>query len=689
MSENQPITGNFEKWRMNVFLIILAGVFIFYAYRLFKLQIVDGEDYLTQADDNRTEEISVSTQRGIIYDRNGYVLARNIPSYNVIITPAYLPTDEGAIQEVYRQLSELIDIPVSEGDLSDENVLAFKPCENDFGITEIVYIGDTNAPYDPIQVKCDVSKEVALMIMENADDWPGTGIEVSSVREYPTGYLTSEIIGFLGPIPATQEDYYAQFGFIPNEDKVGYAGVESSLQEILGGYNGTRVVEVDVAGQILRDLEPPVEPVQGNNVVLTIDTRLQMAARTSLVEEINGWNAYLNRIMSSNGVVIALNPKTGEILALVSYPNYENNRMTRFIPAYYYEQLTEDRNRPLFNHAISAELPPGSVFKLAAAIGAMNEEVLSPNQLVKCPGKITVSQKYTANETGTDRDYVCWTEVGHGEVDFVHSIALSCDIYYYKISGGYKDEVPEGLGIWRLGEYAKALGYGDITGIELPGEQPGLIPDPDWKRLTVGENWATGDTYIASMGQGYVLATPLQVALSFATLANDGKQMRPTLVREILDSEGNVVQEFEPDLVRDITVDPVIQVYDENNFTTGEYKVVEPWVVELAKEGMRLVVEPGGTADAQFEGMEIASAGKTGTAEYCDDVAQEKNLCQSGSWPTHSWYAGYAPYDDPEIVVIAFVYNGGEGASVAAPIVRRVMEAYFELKAIDLAASGG
>ena len=309
--------------------------------------------------------------------------------------------------------------------------------------------------------------------------------------------------------------------------------------------------------------------------------------------------------------------------------------------------------------------------------------------MVKCPGKITVSQKYTANEAGTDRDYVCWTDVGHGEVDFVHSIALSCDIYYYKISGGYKDEVPTGLGIWRMGEYAKALGYGEVTGIELPGEQPGLIPDPNWKRLNVGENWATGDTYIASMGQGYVLATPLQVALSFATLANDGKQMRPTLVREILDSEGNVVQEFEPDLVQDITVDPVIEIYDENNFTTGEYKVVEPWVIELAKQGMRMVVEPGGTADEQFVGMEIASAGKTGTAEYCDDVAQEKNLCQSGSWPTHSWYVGYAPYDDPEIVVVAFVYNGGEGASVAGPIVRRVLEAYFELKAIDLAASGG
>ncbi|NMC78984.1 MAG: hypothetical protein GYA59_06460, partial [Chloroflexi bacterium] len=194
---------------------------------------------------------------------------------------------------------------------------------------------------------------------------------------------------------------------------------------------------------------------------------------------------------------------------------------------------------------------------------------------------------------------------------------------------------------------------------------------------------------IAAMGQGYVLATPLQVLVSFATLANDGKYMRPTLVKEVLDSDGNVVQPFKPEQVWDITQDPVITVYDENQFATDEKITVAPWVVDLAKQGMRMVDEPGGTADDEFADMEIPAAGKTGTAEYCDNVAQSKNLCQPGNWPTHAWYAGYAPYDDPEIAVVAFVYNGGEGASVAAPIVRRVMEAYFELKAIDSAAGGG
>ena len=365
--------------------------------------------------------------------------------------------------------------------------------------------------------------------------------------------------------------------------------------------------------------------------------------------------------------------------------------MARFIPAYYYEQLIQDQNRPLFNHAISAEHPPGSVYKMAAAIGALNEGIVTPEYKIECPetGKITVIQKYSPNDPGTPRDYVCWQDTGHGYVDWLHAIAYSCNIYFYKIGGGFRDEVPEGLGIWRLSEHARALGYGRLTGIELPGEAEGLVPDPNWKRINVAENWSTGDTYIATFGQGYVLSTPLQVLVSFAILANDGKYMQPTLVKEILDSEGNVIVPFKPKLVWDITKDPLIAVFDENLFPTGEKKVVEPWVVKKAQEGMRMVVLEGGTAERPFKGMAIPSAGKTGTAEYCDNIAQSKNLCKPGNWPAHSWSVGYAPFDDPEIAVVAFVYNGGEGATVSMPIVRRVLDAFFELKAIDSAAGGG
>jgi penicillin-binding protein 2 len=221
----------------------------------------------------------------------------------------------------------------------------------------------------------------------------------------------------------------------------------------------------------------------------------------------------------------------------------------------------------------------------------------------------------------------------------------------------------------------------------MGGEMAGLVPDPTWKRINVGENWSTGDTYIAAMGQGYVLSTPLQVLVSISILANNGVYMQPTLIREVVDEQGNITQPFQPKQVWDITKDPVITVFDQDQFPTEEKKVVQPWVVQLAKQGMRMAVTEG-TAERPFAGSTVESAGKTGTAEYCDNIAQSKNLCTPGNWPAHAWYVGYAPYDDPEIAVVAFVYNGGEGASVSAPIVRQVIEAYFELKAIDEAKSG-
>jgi penicillin-binding protein 2 len=703
MNHSEHIQDRLEPWRLFVVLMLVLSLFLFYAYRLFSLQIVNGASFVNQAEENRTTRVSDPTQRGIIYDRNGIVLARNIASYNVVVTPAYLPdliplrySDPvpGSVQEIYRRLSALLDIPVSFGTIDEETVKAFSPCLTDLGIKEIVYIQDTTAPYTPVRIACNVNPAIAMQVREQAADMPGVSIEVEPIREYPTGYLTAEIIGFLGPVPANQpglrfEDYYREKGFVPGRDKVGYAGVEISLQDILGGQNGERFVEVDVAGRELRNLSEPIKPIPGNNLRLTIDTRLQTAAHQIMDREIKGWNLYLGEARAISGTVIAMNPKTGEILAMVSYPSYENNRFTRFIPAYYYYQLSEDPAKPLLNKAISGEYPPGSVFKMPIAIGALNERIVTPEYEVDDPGKIIIEEKALPNAIGRPREYVCYDENGHGWVNWFRGVALSCDVYFYKIGGGYRNQVPgSGLGIWRLGEYSRALGYGLLTGIELPGEQDGLIPDPDWKRINQGETWTTGDTYIASMGQGLILSTPLQVLVSAAILANDGKYMRPTIVREILDTEGNVVRPFEPHLRWDITKDPVINVYDENSIRTGEMKTVEPWVVELSKQSMREVVVDG-TATKTFVGSLLdSSAGKTGTAEYCDDVAMANDRCQPGSWPAHSWYFGYAPYDNPEIAVVAFVYNGGEGASFAGPIVRYVMEAYFTFKAID-AETGG
>ncbi|HWR65143.1 MAG TPA: penicillin-binding protein 2 [Bellilinea sp.] len=669
--------------RLLTVYILIGLVFIFYLARLFTLQVVQGADFTTRAIDNRTREISLTTTRGQIFDRNGTLLARNIASYNVTITPADLPADEGAIQEVYRQLSELINVPVNNGNTEEETVRNFTPCQSDLGITQIVYIGETNAPFDPVRIKCNIDETTARVLQEQKSDMPGVSIEIESVREYPTGGTTAEVVGFLGPIPAIEQNYWESLGFVSNRDKVGYAGIENYMNDVLIGKNGSRVVEVDNSGQILRDLESPIEPVPGNSLTLTIDTRLQAAAKAALVNWMEQKSFQLGNNYTS-GVVIAMDPRTGEVLSLVSYPSYENNRMARLIPSYYFAQLNQDPHKPLFNHAISAEHPPGSVFKLAASIGILNEGVITPDQLINDPGIITIEQKFFENDPNPrPQEYWCYiaktATKQHGDLDFLGGFSQSCDVYFYKVTGGYKEEVEEGLNIWRLGEYAKALGYGITYGIELPGEQNGLIPDPTWKRINVFENWSIGDTYISAIGQGYVLATPLQVLVSAATLANDGKLMRPTLIKEVLDNQGNVIKPFEPEMLWDITKDPRIHVYDENFFQTGEVKVVEPWVVDLVKDGMREVVVSG-TGQAAFEGATFQSAGKTGTAEYCDDVARPLGLCIPGSWPAHAWYVGYAPYDNPEIAVVAFVYDGDEGALLAAPVARQVMEAYFELK---------
>jgi penicillin-binding protein 2 len=336
-------------------------------------------------------------------------------------------------------------------------------------------------------------------------------------------------------------------------------------------------------------------------------------------------------------------------------------------------------------------------------------------------------------------------EAGFGALDFFRCIAYSSNVCFYKLGGGFEDEIEEGLGIFRLGEYARAIGYGARSGIQLPGEEDGLIPSPQWKRINTGENWSTGDTYIASVGQGYVLGTPLQILMSGATIANRGKVMQPTVVREVLDEEGRVIpvwfdpgdftayevrqvvdregrsrdvwvnpadptrllptppegsyqiSPFVPNMKWDITETPMIKEYScDQGYCdeTGKVKIVQPSTVEAVRTGTRMAVteNPLGTLYRIFNvdfPLPIAVAGKTGTAEYCDDVARVANRCQFGAWPTHAWTLAYAPFDDPEIIVLAFAYNGGEGGTVAAPIVARVLQAYFELKSIDIVQGAG
>lgn len=684
--------GKFEKptidlKRFRWIYLIIVVVFVYYIAQLFNYQIVKGKEYQAQAEDNRTQVISIPTERGMIFDRNGVVLARNVAQYNITVTPAELPDSEGKTREIFDQLSALIDIPVSQGEVNEETASSFSPCYTTLGIEQVVEIADSLWPFQATRLKCNVDKQTAMIIKEKAVNWPGIEVEIEQIREYPTGSQTAEIVGFLGPIPEVLLDYYTELGFVSGRDKVGYMGIENSMQDVLSGTNGRRVVEVTVGGEIVRDIEEPIDPVPGENVFLSIDYRLQQAAHAALVSQLDFWNErymlWQNEILSTMGVVVAMDAKTGEILAMVSYPSYDNNRMSPFIPADYYEQLSIDEHKPLLNKAISSELPPGSVYKMVSALGILNEDVVTPYQTIEDPGMITLRQQFYETDIGLLQNYYCWDRAGHGQVDYLHGISYSCNTYWYKVGGGYEGEVDEGgLGIWRMDEYAAALGYGQTTGLELPGEADGLLPNPTWKRLNIGENWATGDTYLAAVGQGYVLATPVQVLNSINTIVNDGKHYKMTIIDKITDYDGNVTYESEPEILWDITKEPMIATYEGNN-RTNELKTVEQWVIDLAKEGMEMVTRDDGTAWFEFQDNPWKVAGKTGTAEFCDDWANSQGLCIPGSWPAHAWFVGYAPYDDPEIVVAAFVYKGAEGSTVAAPIAKFTIDAYFQLEQVD------
>jgi penicillin-binding protein 2 len=687
----------FLDWRNLVVYALLTSVAVIFVARLLYLQILNGKTYVLQAVSNRTETISVAAPRGIIFDRNGILLARNTASYSIVITPASLPDDDGDIQRIYRELSALTGVPVNNGTVDEAKLL--QACTPGPGITQLVDLGTSNAPYNPVKIQCYVDEKDAMIVREHEVDWPGVSVEIDPMRDYPTGSLTATLIGFLGPIPASLEQEYRTQGFLPNRDKVGYAGVELTMNDTLMGTPGKRTVEVDVAGQVLSNLAAPVAPVPGNNIVLTIDTRLQQAASTILKRDIDYFNnVYYGKYQISGGVVIAINPKTGEILAMAQYPTYENNRMARIIPAYYYNQLEQDPAHPLLNYAINTEYPPGSTFKLSTATGALNEGVVTPTTMIDAPAMIGLKTTFSPTDPGSIQYYYDWTYTFYGEtsglgtIPFLECIARSSDVCFYKVGGGYAGEIDQGLGIYRLQQYAQALGYNQPSGIELPGELSGLIPDPAWKRIYQGENWSTGDTYLASVGQGYVLATPLQVLMSAATIANDGRLMQPTIIHDIVDGDGNVIQPFTPRLRWDITTDPVIKEYNcvngDCNNPTGVMKTVSVAAVQEVQAGMRLAAtDPAGTLNHNFSFLNypIAIAGKTGTAEYCDDVANAKGMCKPGLWPAHGWTVAYAPYDNPEIAILAFFYNGGEGGRVAAPTVKSVMDAYFALKAADSA----
>ncbi|HEX7587207.1 MAG TPA: penicillin-binding protein 2, partial [Anaerolineae bacterium] len=567
------------------------------------------------------------------------------------IVPADLP--DARQDDVFKKLSALLKVPIDTvientavdvvGQLPSDIGRTVIPPKRKPGLRELVAQGERD-PFSPTLIKTNVPRDAAFYIEENNLDFPGVQVGLEPVREYVQGPLLSHILGFAGPIPSDSAADYASRGYAPN-DQVGLSGLEYSFEQDLRGTKGRRYIEVDVAGREVQNLGEE-QPTSGHNLVLTLDNDFQKSVQTILEKAIRGAH-------SKQGVAIALDPRNGEILALVSLPSYDDNLFATGISTDDYTNLLQDPLHPLINQAITGQYPPGSTFKVIPASAALQEHVVDANTRIDTEhGVIFVPNRYFPDDPTKAQPFFDWYKRGFGPLTILGGLAESSDVFFYKLSGGESPEFDTGLGQDRLSAYARMFGLGELTGIDLPGEASGLVPDQSWKLKKIGDVWTVGDTYNMGIGQGYVLATPLQVADYTAIVANGGTLYKPQLVHAVTDSEGRIVRTIAPQVIRKVAVDP------QN--------------LAIVREGMRDSVTYGTSSNANL--TDITVAAKTGTAEYYGPRI-------NGHLPTHAWFTAFAPYENPQIVVTVFVAGGGEGSAVAAPAATDILRAYFRLPA--------
>ncbi|MCA9942303.1 MAG: hypothetical protein H6656_17185 [Ardenticatenaceae bacterium] len=742
------------RGRLFFFRIVIVAILGLLLYRVYWIQQTQGGELEALAQENQFAILRNDAPRGVIFDRDGDPLAINIPSFNVTITPTFLPDDENELQAIYERLSLLTGVPVTNTieqqvlveAANPELVETYTRLAEIYGVSgqetlaqagvvpqlpdSIAEIVRINAPlqYIPAVITSGIPITQAYTIEQESIFLPGVRVIPEPLRYYPTAEYTAPIIGFMGPLP---NENWLNLGLgYQRDDRVGWAGLESSMEIEMAGTKGERQIEVDWTGRELRQIGSEVDPVAGLNLHLTLDIDLQIIATEILRQAMEQRELVPSRdpitgqesfVETQQGAVVALNPQTGEVLAMVSLPSFDNNRFQTEVPVEYY--LTQSRSvyQPFVNHTVSSIYPPGSTFKIVPGSASLQEGTVTASRLILGPGEIVIANRFAENDPGRPaQSFYCWFRAGHGLMNAITGLANSCDIYYYKISGGFDQdgEFVEGLGINRISRYASQFGFGRVQGIELPLEAAGdLPPDRDWKARVYGEPWSTGDDYNLGIGQGFLTASPMQVAQMAAVVANGGFLYRPSIIHHMTDAEGNVVFVDENSQIvararlgadgRTVLTDADGNPLDDPSFNVrfdadGDY-IYQPEVLnavdvdrenlETIAEGMRLVntfidedqFYTGATYVDWLEPFGITTAGKTGTAEFCDNIAIEKGWCSFDDilnrriLPTHSWYVGYAPFDEPEIVVSAFLYHGGEGSQWAAPVACNVIAAYFGL----------
>ncbi|MDP6334814.1 MAG: penicillin-binding protein 2 [Nitrospinaceae bacterium] len=592
--------------KIKIYVILVVVSFVCLWMRVWYLQILKGEDFMGRSEENRIRKVSLPAYRGTIKDRNGETLVNVRPSFNLYVTPE----DAKDLPNSLAFLSAKFEI---DGDKLKEDISQSRPFKN-------------------VLIKRDISRQEVAYVEENKMRLPGIHIKVEPLRSYVYKDLAAHILGYLGEVSKEKlkNSAYSKYAL---GDMIGRNGLEDIYEFNLKGEKGFKEVEVDVSGRELKTLRK-LPPESGDSLVLTLDVRVQ--------KKLEEWMDEISKEDPVEGSVVVMKVQTGEIIAMVSKPSFDPNLFAAGISRTKWNGLLRDGKHPLQNRAIDGQYPPGSTYKLVTAYAALAENLIDPESTIFCPGHFRL---------GRGR-YRCWKKRGHGAVNLHDALVQSCDVYFYTL--GYR------LGVDNLAKYAKKLGLGARTGVRLNGEKPGLVPSIQWKKKARNKPWLPGETISASIGQGYNLVTPLQNASMVSTVANGGLLVKPYLVKKTEDSEGKVIQEFFPEIVRNVEFDPEI--------------------LKHLKEGLRGVVnEPRGTG-RRARLKNIVVSGKTGTAQVVRMKDSDKINPEDETpylFRDHAWFVAFAPYEKPEVAVSVIIEHGGHGGATAAPIARKVLESYF------------
>ncbi len=597
-------SGLFRNRSIFVALVGLILMIVLIA-RLFHLQNTNYEHYSTQSTNNRVHLNAIAPARGLIFDRNGFVLAHNLPSFQLEITSEDVINLEETLQELSNTLS------FSEYDLKRfRKALKRTP------------------PFQGVALRFNLSEKEVAEFSVVKHEFPGVDIVARLRRHYPNGALAGHAIGYVGRINEQELEEIDLVNYRATRE-IGKIGIERQFESHLHGRVGHQQVEVNVAGRVLRVLEE-TQPQPGASIYLTLDAELQKIAEQALGNE--------------NGAIVAIDPNNGEVLAMVSKPNFDINLFVGGISNNKYATLRDDWQRPLFNRALAGTYPPGSTIKPLLGLAALEAQSTTTFSKIYCPGFYKLPKD--------EHKYRDWKHGGHGFVDLDKAITQSCDVMFYDLANK--------LGIDQMQAYLAEFGFGAVTGIDIRPESTGILPSQEWKQQHFGQIWYPGETLIAGIGQGYFTATPLQIAHAMAILAKPKSIYKPHLIYAIQSELSDIPQPYTLERPGKIEI---------NDVRNWKYVI---------KSMVKVTSARWGTARKAFKDSTYSTAGKTGTAQVfsvAQDEKYDKSLIEK-QLQDHALFAAFAPVEDPKIAIAVIVENGGSGSSVAAPIARKVIDAW-------------